>query len=202
MAELKKRDPSPEELAADLLGRPFSELDEDEQHVLKRVMSSKIELDHDELVARRMTFGDRVADRVAAIGGSWAFIIFFGLVLIAWMAVNGPLGVRLGLVWDQYPYILLNLVLSTLAALQAPVIMMSQNRQAAKDRISNRHDYEVNLRTTVEILRLHRKVDRLFNKLGQMQEVTEEVAEATEDALNRAGGRKRPGPKADAEPEP
>lgn len=167
---MNKRDLSPEELAAELLGRPFDELEEDEQHVLRRVMSTRIELEPDELHLRHMTFGERLADRVAGIGGSWAFITFFAFVLIAWMAVNGPLGLRLGLVWDEYPYILLNLVLSTLAALQAPIIMMSQNRKAAKDRISDRHDYEVNLRTTVEILRLHRKVDRLFNKLGQIQE--------------------------------
>jgi uncharacterized membrane protein len=186
MSDLKKSDPSPEALAAELLGRPFNELDDDEQRVLKRVMSNRIELEHDEIVARRMSFGDRLADRVAAIGGSWGFIIFFACVLIAWMAVNGPLGLRLGLVWDEYPYILLNLVLSTLAALQAPIIMMSQNRKAAKDRISNRHDYEVNLRTTVEILRLHRKVDRLFNKLGQMQATVAEVAETAEDAVELA----------------
>jgi uncharacterized membrane protein len=196
MSPMKKPDPSPEALAAELLGRPFNELDEDEQRVLKRVMSSKIELEHDEIVARRLTFGDRLADRVARVGGSWAFILSFIVVLVSWMAVNGPLGLRLGLVWDEYPFILLNLVLSTLAALQAPIIMMSQNRQAAKDRISNRHDYEVNLRTTVEILRLHRKIDRLFNKLGRMEETVAEVAEATEeaveDALETARKRGRP----------
>jgi uncharacterized membrane protein len=177
VAPLKKRDPGPEALAAELLGRPFDELDEDEQHVLRRVMSKRIELEPDELHLKHMSLGDRLADRVARIGGSWGFIGFFVCVLIAWMAVNGPLGLRLGLVWDEYPYILLNLVLSTMAALQAPIIMMSQNRKAAKDRISDRHDYEVNLRTTVEVLRLHRKVDRLFNKLGQMEEAVQDGAE-------------------------
>jgi uncharacterized membrane protein len=197
---MKKSDPSPEALAAELLGRPFEDLEDDEQRVLTRVMSSKIQLEPDELLAHHLTYGDRLADRVATIGGSWGFIIFFGCVLVAWMAVNGPLGARLGLVWDEYPFILLNLVLSTLAAIQAPIIMMSQNRQAAKDRISNRHDYEVNLRTTVEILRLHRKVDRLFNKLGQIQETVAEVTAATEGAVDHAMGIEHRGPKAEPEP--
>jgi uncharacterized membrane protein len=183
---MKKSDPSPEELAADLLGRPFEDLDEDEQRVLKRVMSSEISLEDDEAQAVRATFGDRLADRVAEIGGSWGLIVIFSLVLIAWMVINGPLGVRLGVVWDEYPYILLNLALSTLATFQAPIIMMSQNRQSAEDRISNRHDYEVNLRTTVELLRLHRKVDRVFNKLGQMQMTVADVAEVAEGAVQEA----------------
>jgi uncharacterized membrane protein len=88
--------------------------------------------------------------------------------------------------FDAYPYIFLNLMLSTLAAFQAPVIMMSQNRQARKDRISNRHDYEVNLRTTVEILRLHRKIDRLFNKMGQLHGEVQEVSDKTEAVVNEA----------------
>lgn len=181
-----KLDTSPEALAQELLGRPYEELDEEEQRVLARVASTDIELDPDELKACDSRFGDRLADRVAEIGGSWSFIMLFSLVLIAWMVINGPLGVRLGVVWDEYPYILLNLALSTLATFQAPIIMMSQNRQAAKDRISNRHDYEVNLRTTVEILRLHRKVDRIFNKLGRMETTVEEVAEVAESAVEAA----------------
>jgi len=164
-----KLDTRPEALAEELLGRPYAELDEEEQRILKRVMSTTIELDPDEAIANQAATGDVLADRVAAVGGSWGFIIVFALVLLAWMLINGPLGKVFGVVWDAYPYIFLNLVLSTLAALQAPVIMMSQNRQAKKDRISNRHDYEVNLRTTIEILRLHRKVDKIFNKIGQLQ---------------------------------
>lgn len=181
-----KVDTSPEALAEELLGRPYHELDEEEQRVLCRVASTDIELDPDELDAANTRFGDNLADRVAAIGGSWGFIIAFTVILLAWMLINGPLAKVVGIVWDQYPYIFLNLVLSTLAALQAPIIMMSQNRQAKKDRISNRHDYEVNLRTTVEILRLHRKVDRIFNKLGQMEGAVEEAAHATEAAVETA----------------
>ena len=179
-------DTSPEGLAEDLLGRPYAELDEEEQRVLKRVMSSKIELDDDEYEALKATFGDRLADRVAEIGGSWWFIVLFAIFLVTWMAINSPLAARWGVIWDEYPYILLNLFLSTLATFQAPIIMMSQNRASKKDRITNRHDYEVNLRTTVELLKLHRKVDKVFNKLGQMQGSVEEVAVATEAAVERA----------------
>ena len=161
---------SPEELAEELLGRPYAELDREEQVVLQRVARGEvIGLDADERAAANITYADRLADRVASIGGSWGFICAFAVVLLAWMVVNSGAASALGLpAFDYYPYIFLNLILSMLAAIQAPVIMMSQNRQARKDRVTARHDYEVNLRTTIEILRLHRKVDRLFNKLGQM----------------------------------
>ena len=103
------------------------------------------------------TFGQRVADQVAQVGGSWTFIGLFGIGLVAWMALNQELDRP----FDPYPYILLNLILSCLAALQAPIIMMSQNRQALKDRSDARTDYEVNVRAEMEILSLHRKLDLL-----------------------------------------
>jgi uncharacterized membrane protein len=180
-----KIDTSPEALAEELLGRPYHELDEDEQRVLCRVSTGEIELDPDEHAVRIGSVGDRLADRVAAVGGSWAFILSFALILVLWMLLNGPLRQFLG-AWDAYPYIFLNLMLSMLAALQAPIIMMSQNRQAQKDRITSRHDYEVNLRTTLELLRLHRKVDKIFNKLGQMQGHVQDVAQTTEAAIELA----------------
>jgi uncharacterized membrane protein len=180
----KKLDTSPEALAEELLGRPYDELDEDEQRVLHRVASTEIELDPDELEVVNVAIGDRMADRVAAIGGSWGFIGAFVALMAVWMALN--VTHFMGVEFDPFPFILLNLSLSTLAALQAPVILMSQNRQAKKDRISNRHDYEVNLRTTVELLRLHRKIDKVFNKLGQMQGSVEEAAIATEAAVEQA----------------
>ena len=179
-----KLDTSPEALAEELLGRPYDELDEDEQRVLCRVASTEIELDPDELEVVNVRFGDRMADRVAAIGGSWGFIGAFLALMIVWMALN--VTQLWGVDFDPYPFILLNLSLSTLAALQAPIILMSQNRQAKKDRISNRHDYEVNLRTTIELLRLDRKIDKVFNKLGQMQGSVEEVALTTEAAVELA----------------
>jgi uncharacterized membrane protein len=105
------------------------------------------------------TFGDRLSDRVAAVGGSWTFIIGFALVLLGWMLLNSDVLAHLGHAFDPYPYIFLNLMLSTLAAIQAPVIMMSQNRQAAKDRLAARMDYEVNLRTEEALQRLHARID-------------------------------------------
>ena len=106
-----------------------------------------------------MTFGERVADRVAQFGGSWPFIGLFGAILVIWMLINTWLLARHP--FDPYPFILLNLVLSTLAAIQAPVIMMSQNRQAHKDRLQAQQDYEINLMAEIEIRDLHDKMDSL-----------------------------------------
>jgi uncharacterized membrane protein len=115
--------------------------------------------DPNELFAARLTFGERLADRVAAVGGSWGFIIGFGLILAAWALLNTVL---LGIhAFDPFPFIFLNLMLSMLAALQAPIIMMSQNRQAAKDRLEVKLDYETNLRAEAQIDALHQKVDQL-----------------------------------------
>ena len=110
------------------------------------------------------TFGERVADKVAMFGGSWTFIIIFAAVLILWVILNSYILSRRGEVFDPYPYILLNLFLSMLAAIQAPIIMMSQNRQAAKDRLQATHDYEVNLKAELEIRLLHEKLDELREK--------------------------------------
>lgn len=112
----------------------------------------------------QLTFGQRIADRVASFGGSWTFISLFGLVLLVWIGLNSFLLLRSGGTFDPYPYILLNLVLSMLAAIQAPVILMSQNRQAHRDRIDAEHDYEVNLKAELEIMALHEKVDGLREK--------------------------------------
>lgn len=157
------QDVDPHDLARELLGREYDELEPDEQRVLDRVATGTYTVpDADELVQLQNTFGDRLSDRVAAVGGSWGFIIAFALVLFGWMVLNSRLLESLGLApFDAYPFIFLNLMLSTLAAVQAPIILMSQNRQAAKDRITARHDYEVNLRTQLEILRLARKIDRM-----------------------------------------
>lgn len=164
---MRKTPRTPEQLAEELLGRLFDELEEEEQRVLERVASGTlVGLDADEDAALHATPGERLADKVAAVGGSWAFIIAFGLVLLGWMVLNSDVLSAIGLrPFDAYPYIFLNLMLSMLAAIQAPVIMMSQNRQAAKDRIHARHDYEVNLRTQLEIIRLQRRFDRLLEHL-------------------------------------
>jgi CRP/FNR family transcriptional regulator, cyclic AMP receptor protein len=109
-----------------------------------------------------LTFGQRIADKVASFGGSWTFIMSFGLFLFCWMALNVLLGQR---AYDSYPFILLNLILSTLAALQAPVIMMSQNRQSSKDRLKADLDYEINLKAELEVAQLHGKVDRIYETM-------------------------------------
>jgi len=127
--------------------------------------------DAEELAQQHASRWDRLADRVAEIGGSWGFIGLFTLVLFAWIVLNSDLLPTLGFKpFDAYPFIFLNLVLSMLAAIQAPIIMMSQNRQAAKDRIAARHDYEVNLRTQLEIRRLSKKLDHLMAEVNQIKE--------------------------------
>jgi len=113
----------------------------------------------------RLTLGDRMSDRLADTAGSWAFIGFFALFLTLWIAINSLQ--FLYKPFDHYPYILLNLMLSCLAAIQAPVIMMSQNRQEAKDRLRSEHDYEVNLKAELEIHQLHEKLDQLREKQWQ-----------------------------------
>ena len=126
-----------------------------------------------------MTFGERIADRVAKFGGSWTFIMIFGGVLLVWMAINTWVLVRRP--FDPFPFILLNLVLSTLAALQAPVIMMSQNRQAEKDRLQATQDYQINLMAEIEIRDLHDKMDGLrykqWHELWHMQQRQLELLE-------------------------
>ena len=123
-----------------------------------------------EAFEEQMTLGQRLADRVAKFGGSWTFIGLFLLFMLMWMIANTVTRSH----WDPYPFILLNLVLSCLAALQAPVIMMSQNRQSSKDRMMATHDYEVNLRTEVELGRLHARFDELrerdWQELVEMQQ--------------------------------
>jgi uncharacterized membrane protein len=112
----------------------------------------------------QLTFGQRVADKVATFGGSWTFIIIFASILVIWVILNSVVLAKYKDSFDPYPYILLNLFLSMIAAIQAPIIMMSQNRQAVKDRIDAAHDYEVNLKAEMEIANLHEKLDELREK--------------------------------------
>ncbi len=134
-----------------------------EKEVLDKIrrrerVSRNVEALHQE----RLTFGQRVSDRLADIAGSWRFIFSFALVLGVWVLLNT---VALMHHWDKYPYILLNLFLSMLAAIQAPVIMMSQNRQEAHDRLRAEHDYEVNLKAEIEIQQINQKLDALLERL-------------------------------------
>jgi uncharacterized membrane protein len=125
--------------------------------LLRREAVSRDPVERDEAV----TLGERVADRVASFGGSWTFIFLFLATMAAWIGLNES-----GQPFDPYPFILLNLILSCLAALQAPVIMMSQNRQASKDRLQAQHDYEVNLKAEMEIIGLHAKLDDLLGQIA------------------------------------
>lgn len=123
------------------------------------------------------SFGERLADHIATFGGSWTFLICFAFFLAVWIGINSY--VLLSRPFDPYPYIFLNLLLSCLAAIQAPVIMMSQNRQEAKDRVRSQHDYQVNLKAELEIRHLHEKIDHLLShqweRLAQMQEIQLEL---------------------------
>jgi uncharacterized membrane protein len=136
-----------------------------EQEMIRRILqrshvSRNINKEFDE----QLTFGQRLADRVASFGGSWTFIIIFGCILLAWVILNSFILAKRNAAFDPYPYILLNLFLSMMASVQAPVIMMSQNRQSAKDRLDAAHDYEVNLKAELEIASLHAKMDELREK--------------------------------------
>ena len=137
------------------------------------ILSSNVE---DEL-DRQWTFGERLADRIAEFGGSWLFVICFAGFLALWIALNAFVLVFQPL--DPYPFILLNLVLSCLAAVQAPMIMMSQKRQEAKDRLRSQHDYQVNLKAELEIRHLHEKIDHVLShqweRLVQIQEIQLEL---------------------------
>jgi uncharacterized membrane protein len=150
------------DIARNLLHSEFDQLSGAEQRVAQHLASGRhIARNVTREYQQRLTLGQRLADRVAAFGGSWAFIgAFFALMLI-WIVLNSVVLLRVSRPFDPYPYILLNLFLSMLAAVQAPVILMSQNRQANKDRLSAEHDYEVNLKSELEITALHAKIDAL-----------------------------------------
>lgn len=133
--------------------------------------------------AERRTLGERMSDALASFGGSWTFISLFGLFMLLWMGVNVAAVVR---TFDPYPFILLNLVLSCLAAIQAPIIMMSQKRQEAKDRLRSENDYRVNLKAELEIRHLHEKVDHILNQQwDRLAEIQEIQLEMLEDTLSR-----------------
>jgi uncharacterized membrane protein len=137
-------------------------LPEREHHVVQH-FGDRLHISHDTNLEfeKKLTVGQRLADKVAAFGGSWTFIIIFAAILFGWVLLNTVILARHSASFDPYPYILLNLFLSMLAAAQAPVILMSQNRQGLKDRLEAAHDYEVNLKAELEILSLHEKIDEL-----------------------------------------
>jgi len=154
---------------ADYLVRETGELSDLEKNVLHALKNRKTLVDKIEQADAELTLGQRVADRVAFFGGSWKFIISFGFFLAFWIVTNVIVFMNHG--FDPYPFILLNLILSCIAALQAPVIMMSQNRQEEKDRERAKKDYMINLKSELEIRMLHEKLDHLI--IHQQQELIE-----------------------------
>jgi uncharacterized membrane protein len=154
------------EISERFFRKKFNQLGKQEQHVAHHLAERTHiarNVDHD--VTEQSTFGQRLADKVASFGGSWTFISLFAVVLVVWIILNSLILIRYSSqTFDPYPYILLNLFLSMLAAIQAPIILMSQNRQAYKDRMNADHDYEVNLKAEIEILALHEKIDLLRDK--------------------------------------
>lgn len=167
-----------------LLESEKGELSQIEQEVLTslqqhQILSSNIDAQFEQ----KWSFGEKLADHIAAFGGSWLFLIMFSCFIIVWIALNSIALFFRSI--DPYPYILLNLLLSCLAAIQAPIIMMSQNRQEAKDRLRSQHDYQVNLKAELEIRLLHEKLDHLLShqweRLAEIQEVQLDLlAEMTE----------------------
>ena len=146
-----------------VLGRQF--------HAAQRLVRIRSARNPNEVIEEEATLGERIADGVARFGGSWSFIISFGVVLVVYTSINLALGRS---AWDPYPFILLNLFLSMLAAIQAPVIMMSQNRQDKKDRLRGELDYDVNRRSESEIQGLARKLNLLAEKMDDVEELVRE----------------------------
>ena len=173
------------------LGKGETALTDVERQVLEQAIGKKaLALDTSAVFDEKSTFGQRLADGVASFGGSWTFLISFGVVLVAWVCINLLLTRSAP---DPYPFIFLNLLLSMLAAVQAPVIMMSQNRQAAKDRLVTSHDYECNLKAEIEIMALHDKVDQLRNDdlkqlIAKQQEQIELLTHLVESHVTVAAG--------------
>lgn len=153
-----------------VLGRQF--------HASQRLVRSRVVRDPNNLIEEKATLGERVADSVARLGGSWTFIILFAVILSVYTGMNRALGRS---AWDPYPFILLNLFLSMLAAIQAPVIMMSQNRQDQKDRVRDELDYAINRRAESEIQGLARKRNLLGDKMADVEDLLREQ-------LSRDGG--------------
>lgn len=149
------------------------DLDEkDEEELINLLIEQPLSIDIDKQQDERKTFGDKVADKVSQIAGSWGFIIGFSLFLIGWIVLNGYIMIN---PIDEYPFILLNLLLSCIAALQAPVIMMSQNRQAEKDSLRNQNDYRIDLKAELILEQVAEKIDRLTANQNRILKRLDEI---------------------------
>lgn len=176
-------------LAQQLLESGFDRFNDREQRVLLRIAQKHtVTRGVNRVMAESDSVGDRIADRVARFGGSWAFILSFMGMLVVWVVGNGALLAGWFTPFDPYPYIFLNLILSMVAALQAPLIMMSQNRQAERDRVAASLDYEVNLKAEIEIMALHEKLDEL--RSHQLAEMMAEQKALLRTLVERQGAVK------------
>ncbi|MBI5025989.1 MAG: DUF1003 domain-containing protein [Nitrospirae bacterium] len=166
------------------LKEEFGSLTNLEHEVLESVKKGELIAENiDETFNQKMTFGQRLADKIGNFGGSWSFISLFMIFLFAWISINVYVLVQKP--FDPYPFIFLNLILSCLAAMQAPVIMMSQNRLEEKDRERSKHDYKVNLKAELEIRMLNEKVDHLIlNQQQKLLEIEQIQIEMMEDIMN------------------
>jgi uncharacterized membrane protein len=175
----------PAELAEKFFGVPYEALDERAKNVALFIAQRKhIARDSAKELDAAMTRGQRAADAVAAFGGSWVFITCFIAIMIVWVGLNSLILAKYSKTFDPYPYILLNLFLSMLAAIQAPIILMAQNRQSYKDRMSAEHDYEINLKAELEIMLLHEKVDILRDQQWtELLNIQKEQTEALKNLL-------------------
>ncbi|MEP2827515.1 DUF1003 domain-containing protein [Parvibaculum sp.] len=163
------------------------QLDELESEVVRSIEAHDILAENaDEVFEGTRTLGERMADIIADFGGSWRFIIFFGAVIFGWISLN--IAGLFAVPFDPYPFILLNLVLSCLAAIQAPIIMMSQKRQESRDRVRAQNDYKVNLKAELEIRHLHEKLDHLL--IHQWQRLME-IQQIQVELMNEIAGRER-----------
>jgi len=174
-----------------ILRQERGELSDLEQEVIRNLADRVLLSENvDEEIEERLTVGQRLADRVADVGGSWIFVIGFFVFLGVWIAINTVLVLRRP--FDPFPFILLNLLLSCLAAIQAPIIMMSQNRQEEKDRLRSEHDYQVNLKAEVEIRLMSERIDRLLGHHWQhLLEIQDVQVQLMEELRSRPGGKRR-----------
>ncbi len=164
----------------ELLRDELGELSDLDQEVIESLRQNELlSTDIGKDLQDKLTFGERLSDRIAEFGGSWRFLITFGGILVFWVVANGVWWANRS--FDPYPFILLNLILSCMAAVQAPIIMMSQNRAEARDRLGAENDYKVNLKAELEIRHLHEKIDHLlrrqYNRLFEIQQIQIELLE-------------------------
>jgi len=155
-------------------------------HASQKLVRNRMSRNPNEVIEEQETFGERIADGVARFGGSWTFILLFAMVLVTYTGMNSMLSNR---AWDPYPFILLNLFLSMLAAIQAPVIMMSQNRQDIKDRVRSELDFDVNRRAETEIQSMSQRMSLLMDKMEDMEKLVRQSAHWEDGKEPHHGGK-------------